>query len=73
MDEGFTLRLFGPEDALDAPSGGLADLLDGLLGHGIVLHGDLWLTVADVDLVFVGLNAVLASPEALTRRAKAPA
>lgn len=65
MDDGFSLRLFGPEEVFEAPSGGLADLLDGLLGHGIVLHGDLWLTVADVELVYVGLSAVLASPEAL--------
>lgn len=67
MDEAFSLRLLGPDDVFDGPSGSLADLLDGLLGHGVVLHGDLWLTVAGVDLVFLGLHAVLASPEALRR------
>ena len=41
----------------------LADLLDRLLGGGVVIHSDLTLAVADVDLVYVGLRAVLASVE----------
>ena len=45
----------------------LVDLLDRLLGGGVVLHGDLTLAVADIDLVYVGLRAVLASVETAER------
>lgn len=57
-----------PEDALTARDARLVDLVDGLLDHGVVVSGELWLTVADVDLVFLGLNAVLTNPDKLGRR-----
>jgi len=41
----------------------LVDLLDQLLAGGVVLHGDLVLAVADIDLVQVNLRALLASVE----------
>ena len=44
---------------------GLVDLLDRLLAGGVVVEGDLTLAVADVDLVRVGLRAVLAAVETL--------
>jgi hypothetical protein len=43
----------------------LVDLLDRLLAGGVVIHGDITLAVADVDLVHLSLRAVLASVEAL--------
>jgi hypothetical protein len=39
----------------------LIDLLDRLLGGGVVISGDITLAVADVDLVYVGLRALVAS------------
>ncbi|WBB62906.1 gas vesicle protein [Streptomyces sp. WMMC500] len=39
----------------------LVDLLDRLLGTGVVISGDLVLRVADVDLVRIRLHALLAS------------
>jgi hypothetical protein len=39
----------------------LVDLLDRLLGGGVVIAGDITLAAADVDLVYVGLRAVIAS------------
>lgn len=39
----------------------LVDLLDRLLGGGVVLVGDITLAVADVDLVYVGLRALVTS------------
>ena len=36
----------------------LIDLLDRLLGGGVVLAGDITLAVADIDLVYVGLRAL---------------
>jgi hypothetical protein len=39
----------------------LVDLIDRLLGGGVVLVGDITLAVADVDLVYVGLRALVTS------------
>jgi hypothetical protein len=39
----------------------LVDLIDRLLGGGVVLAGDITLAVADVDLVYVGLRAIITS------------
>lgn len=39
----------------------LIDLLDRLLGGGVVIVGDITLAAADVDLVYVGLRALVAS------------
>jgi gas vesicle protein GvpA/GvpJ/GvpM family len=39
----------------------LIDLLDRLLGGGVVIAGDVTLAVAEVDLVYVGLRALISS------------
>jgi hypothetical protein len=39
----------------------LVDLIDRLLGGGVVIFGDITLAAADVDLVYVGLRALVAS------------
>jgi hypothetical protein len=39
----------------------LIDLIDRLLGGGVVIAGDITLSVADVDLVYVSLRALVAS------------
>jgi len=39
----------------------LVDLVDRLLQGGVVISGDITLSVADVDLVYVGLRALVAS------------
>jgi hypothetical protein len=39
----------------------LIDLIDRLLGGGVVIAGDITLAVADVDLVYVGLRALVTS------------
>jgi Gas vesicle protein len=41
----------------------LVDLLDRLLDGGVVIHGDITLSVADVDLVHVSLRALVSSVE----------
>lgn len=42
----------------------LVDLLDRLLGGGVVITGDLTLRIADVDLVRIDLNALISSVNA---------
>jgi hypothetical protein len=39
----------------------LIDLIDRLLAGGVVIAGDITLSVADVDLVFVQLRALVSS------------
>jgi hypothetical protein len=39
----------------------LVDLLDRLMAGGVVLGGDIMLSIADVDLVYVGLRAIVSS------------
>lgn len=68
-DRNVVLRMATPEDALASSDRRLVDLVDGLLDHGVVLSGELWLTVADIDLVYLGLNAVLATPDRILDRA----
>lgn len=41
----------------------LLEILDHVLNAGIVLHGSLVISIAGVDLVYLGLNAVLTSVE----------
>jgi gas vesicle structural protein len=41
----------------------LIDLVDRLLDTGVVLTGDITLSVAGVDLVYVGLRALITSVE----------
>ena len=43
----------------------LVDLVDRLLGGGVVISGDITLAVADVDLVQVSLRALVASVESV--------
>jgi gas vesicle structural protein len=45
----------------------LLDLVDRLLDGGVVIHGDITLAVADVDLLYVGLRAMVASVETIER------
>ncbi len=45
----------------------LIDLVDRLLDRGVVLAGDITLAVADVDLVYVGLRALISSVAAAER------
>jgi hypothetical protein len=46
----------------------LVDLVDRLLGGGVVIEGDITLAVADVDLVRVSLRALVASVEAVAEQ-----
>lgn len=45
----------------------LLELVDRVLNKGVVLTGDVTLSVADVDLVYVGLRVLLASASTIDR------
>ncbi|HEU5451552.1 MAG TPA: gas vesicle protein [Terriglobales bacterium] len=46
----------------------LLDILDHVLNAGVVLHGSLVISLAGVDLVYLGLNVVLTSVETALRQ-----
>ena len=50
----------------------LVELIDRLLGGGVVLAGDVTLAVADIDLVHVSLRALIASAGTLAAREVVP-
>ena len=47
----------------------LVDLVDHVLNKGVVLAGQATIAIADIDLIYLGLNVVLASVEAARRTA----
>lgn len=47
----------------DAPETSLADLIDNLLNRGVVLNADIVLALADVDLVYLRLSALLCAAD----------
>lgn len=47
---------------------GLAELLDRVIGEGVVIRGQVTLAAADIDLVHVDLALLVASVDAAGRR-----
>ncbi|MFF0473543.1 gas vesicle protein [Streptomyces sp. NPDC004284] len=50
-----------PVEALPERQVALVDLLDRLLSGGVVLSGDIVLSIADIDLVRISLRALIVS------------
>ena len=48
---------------LDSPNQSLLDVVDNLLDKGVVLDGELVLGLADVDLIYLRLSAVLVAAD----------
>ncbi|NTV67162.1 MAG: gas vesicle protein [Chlorobaculum sp.] len=49
----------------------LLDILDRVLNKGVVISGDIIISVADIDLVYVGLRVLLSSVETMERQGDA--
>ena len=56
----------GSEDEIS-----LLEILDHVLNAGVVIHGSLVISLAGVDLVYVGLNVILTSVETALRSIQA--
>jgi hypothetical protein len=54
-----------PEPALPAERIALVDLLDRVLAGGVVVAGEVTLSIADVDMVTISLRALVTSVSAL--------
>jgi hypothetical protein len=51
----------------------LLDLLDRILDKGVIVFGDVTLSVADVDLIYLGLKVLLTSVEKAEKMRRAAA
>lgn len=50
-------------DILEQSELSLLETLDHVLNRGIVIAGEITISVADIDLIFLGLNVLLTSTE----------
>jgi hypothetical protein len=50
----------------------LVETLDHLLDRGVVISGDAVISVGNVDLLYLGLNVVLANVDAIIRVSNKP-
>ncbi|MDO9289695.1 MAG: gas vesicle protein [Thermodesulfovibrionales bacterium] len=50
----------------------LVDVLDRVLDKGVVVSGDIVISVADVDLIYLGIKVLLSSVETMERLRGAP-
>ena len=50
----------------------LLEVLDRVLDKGVVISGDLVISLADVDLIYVGLRVLISSIETMERLRGAP-
>lgn len=57
---------------IDQSDSSLLDVVDNLLNQGVVLNADLILALADVDLVFVRLSALLCAADRVLADARPP-
>ncbi|NUR53842.1 MAG: gas vesicle protein [Acidobacteria bacterium] len=56
-------------DVVDADEATLLEVLDNLLEKGVVLNAELILALANVDLIYVGLSAVVCAADRVLPRA----
>ena len=53
----------GNADSLEEQELSLLETLDHVLNRGLVIAGEITIAVADIDLIFLGLNVMLSSVE----------
>jgi hypothetical protein len=61
--------LLGNEESADLT---LLDLIDHVLNTGVIIRGNLVLSLAGVDLVYLGLDLIVSSVETALRHMAAP-
>ncbi len=66
-EAGTGITILGGESGEDIS---LLDILDHVLNSGVVIHGTLIISLAGVDLIFLGLNVVLTSIESARQAAE---
>ena len=70
MEKGYKLPAV---DEGSSQTASLCDALDRVLEVGAVVRGELMISVADIDLVYININALLASVETARKIVAVPA
>ena len=63
MSSTFDQVIVGSDLELDESELSLLETLDHVLNRGLVIAGEITISVADVDLIFLGLNVLVSSVE----------
>jgi len=63
MNSTFDQVLIGSDVEFEEAELSLLETLDHVLNRGLVIAGEITISVADVDLIFVGLNVLVSSVE----------
>lgn len=71
MAEATNSVLIAGTDSGDEPS--LLDILDHVLNAGVIIRGNLVISLAGVDLIYVGLDVILTSVETAFKHMKVEA
>ena len=58
----------GPLAALPDEQLSVLDLVDRLLNRGVVITGEATISVAGVDLIYLGLNVILTATESIAQK-----
>jgi hypothetical protein len=66
LDRGFVVT--GPLAALPDEELSVLDLVDRLLTRGVVITGEATISVAGVDLIYLGLNVILTAVETIAQK-----
>lgn len=67
FDDVRAVKQSAADQVLERGESSLLDVVDNLLNQGVVLSGDAVIGVADVDLVYLRLNAVLAAADRILK------
>ncbi|WP_026691525.1 gas vesicle protein [Alteribacter aurantiacus] len=59
-------------ESLEQSDVSLLDILDAVLDKGVVLRGDITISIADIDLVYLDLRILLTSVETLIESQNKP-
>jgi hypothetical protein len=57
-----------PPELLEQSDASLLEVVDHLLNQGVMISGDVMLGIADVDLIYLRLQAVLCAADRLLKR-----
>jgi len=63
LGELYSEPMLGASACLESKDVSLCEALDRVLNKGAVLFGEVMISVADIDLVYLGLQVILASME----------
>lgn len=53
------------EEAFEEHPASIAEILDRIIDQGIVIQGDIVISIADIDMIYIGLRVLVTSVDKL--------